>query len=94
MIVKSWRANWPPVISVFAYSAEIRKVIFSANAIESLNNSLEKVTMPIHDWNIALHKTTFPLTIFLLYHILLDFLPFLFGLERNIQSSLFQSRYL
>ena len=44
MIGKSWRANWPRVIPFFAYSEEIRKVIYTTNAIESLNNSLRKVT--------------------------------------------------
>lgn len=44
MIGKSWRANWSRVIPFFAYSEEIRKVIYTTNAIESLNNSLRKVT--------------------------------------------------
>ena len=44
MIGKSWRSNWPRVIPFFAYSAEIRKAIYTTNAIESLNNSLRKVT--------------------------------------------------
>ena len=44
MISKSWRSNWPHVIPFFAYSAEIRKAIYTTNAIESLNNSLRKVT--------------------------------------------------
>ena len=44
MISKSWRSNWPRIIPFFAYSAEIRKAIYTTNAIESLNNSLRKVT--------------------------------------------------
>ncbi len=44
MISKSWRSNWSNVIPFFAYSAEIRKAIYTTNAIESLNNSLRKVT--------------------------------------------------
>jgi len=43
-IAKSWRANWERVIPFFAYPAEIRKVIYTTNAIESLNMSLRKVT--------------------------------------------------
>ena len=43
MIGKSWRANWSRVIPFFAYSEEIRKVIYTTNAIESLNNSLRDV---------------------------------------------------
>jgi putative transposase len=44
MIAKSWRANWPRVIPFFAHPPEIRKVIYTTNAIESLNMSLRKVT--------------------------------------------------
>jgi len=84
MISKSWRSNWPRIIPFFAYSAEIRKAIYTTNAIESLNNSLRKVTktrnsfpndeaaikllymalknimkkwtMPIRNWNLAIHQ--------------------------------------
>lgn len=44
MISKSWRANWGRVIPFFAHPPEIRKVIYTTNAIESLNSSLRKVT--------------------------------------------------
>ena len=44
MIAKSWRSNWTRVIPFFAHPAEIRKVIYTTNAIESLNMSLRKVT--------------------------------------------------
>jgi putative transposase len=44
MIAKSWRANWARVIPFFAHPPEIRKVIYTTNAIESLNMSLRKVT--------------------------------------------------
>ena len=44
MISKSWRANWARVIPFFAHPPEIRKVIYTTNAIESLNMSLRKVT--------------------------------------------------
>ncbi len=44
MISKSWRSNWPRIIPFFAYSEEIRKAIYTTNSIESLNNSLRKVT--------------------------------------------------
>ena len=42
-ISKSWRKNWEHIIPFFAYPTEIRKVIYTTNAIESLNNSLRKV---------------------------------------------------
>lgn len=44
MISKSWRANWARVIPFFAHPKEIRKVLYTTNAIESLNMSLRKVT--------------------------------------------------
>ena len=44
MISKSWRSNWSRIIPFFSYSEDIRKVIYTTNAIESLNNSLRKVT--------------------------------------------------
>ena len=43
-IAKSWRSNWARVIPFFAHHPDIRKVIYTTNAIESLNMSLRKVT--------------------------------------------------
>ncbi len=40
----SWRRNWPRIIPFFDYSPEIRKVIYTTNAIESVNMSLRKIT--------------------------------------------------
>lgn len=40
----SWRNNWERVIPLFGYPPEVRKVIYTTNAIESLNMSLRKVT--------------------------------------------------
>ncbi len=37
-ISKSWRENWPNLSTFFAYPPEIRKVIYTTNAIESLNS--------------------------------------------------------
>lgn len=37
-----WRRNWAQVIPFFAFPAEIRKVIYTTNAVESLNMSLRK----------------------------------------------------
>jgi len=42
-IVQSWRRVWEQVISFFAYPAEIRKIIYTTNAIESLHMQLRKV---------------------------------------------------
>jgi putative transposase len=43
-IVRLWRENWEQVIPFLAFPAEIRKVIYTTNAVESLNMSLRKVT--------------------------------------------------
>jgi putative transposase len=43
-IGQSWRRNWERLRPFFAYSPEIRKVIYTTNAIESMNMSLRKVT--------------------------------------------------
>ena len=40
----TWRRNWDQIVPLFAYPADIRKVIYTTNAIESLNMSLRKVT--------------------------------------------------
>lgn len=42
-IAKSWRNNWARVIPFFAYAPEIRKIIYTTNAIESVNFSLRKL---------------------------------------------------
>jgi len=44
LIARSWRSNWPRVIPFFAHPPEIRKVLYTTNAVESLNMSLRKVT--------------------------------------------------
>ncbi len=42
-ISRMWRRHWEYVIPFFDYPPEIRKVIYTTNAIESLNRSLRKV---------------------------------------------------
>jgi putative transposase len=41
-ISKSWRTNWVNLVTLFDYSADIRKVIYTTNAIESLNSVIRK----------------------------------------------------
>jgi putative transposase len=43
-IVKSWRSNWARIIPFFDYPPEIRRVIYTTHAIESVNMSLRKIT--------------------------------------------------
>jgi putative transposase len=42
-ISQIWRRNWEYLTPFFGYPADIRKVIYTTNAIESLNMSLRKV---------------------------------------------------
>jgi transposase-like protein len=42
-IAQSWRRNWSRVVPFFDYPPEIRKVIYTTNAIESINMSLRKI---------------------------------------------------
>jgi transposase-like protein len=39
----SWRRAWEQVIPFFAYPAQVRKIIYTTNAIESLNMQLRKI---------------------------------------------------
>ena len=41
-IVRSWRRNWTQVIPFFAFSKPIRRVIYTTNAIESLNSTVRR----------------------------------------------------
>ena len=43
MIATSWRRHWPEVIPFYDYPPEIRQMIYTTNAIESLNMQLRKV---------------------------------------------------
>lgn len=43
-IGQSWRRNWMRITPFFDYPPEIRKVIYTTNAIESVNMSLRKLT--------------------------------------------------
>jgi putative transposase len=43
-VSKSWRNNWENLSTYFDYPLEIRRVIYTTNAIESLNMTLRKVT--------------------------------------------------
>lgn len=37
--MKSWHKNWDVISPIFKFSAEVRKVIYTTNAIESLNST-------------------------------------------------------
>jgi len=42
--VQSWRVNWAGLSTYFKYPAEVRKIIYTTNAIEGFNRQLRKVT--------------------------------------------------
>ena len=50
-IYKSWRDRWPTLSTYFKYPDEVRKLIYTTNAIEGFNRQLRKVTKS---------KTVFP----------------------------------
>jgi transposase-like protein len=41
--MKSWRTNWDVISPIFKFSAEVRKVIYTTNAIESLNSTYRRL---------------------------------------------------
>ena len=41
-IAQSWRRRWSEVIPFFAFTAEVRKIIYTTNAIESLHSQVRK----------------------------------------------------
>lgn len=43
-ISQSWQANWPNLSTYFKFPAELRKLIYTTNAIEGFNRQLRKVT--------------------------------------------------
>ena len=44
MISRSWKSKWSDLTPFFKFPEPIRKVIYTTNAIESLNFSVRKVT--------------------------------------------------
>ena len=42
-IAASWRRNWEQIIPMFAYPQEVRRVLYTTNAIESLHAQVRKV---------------------------------------------------
>lgn len=44
MTVRSWENNWNDLATFFAYTPEIRRLIYTTNPIEGYNRQLRKVT--------------------------------------------------
>jgi transposase-like protein len=43
-VMRLWKGNWADIVPFFAFPPEVRKVVYTTNAIESLNMSLRKLT--------------------------------------------------
>lgn len=41
--VKVWKENWERIIPFYSFPEELRKIVYTTNAVESLNSSLRKV---------------------------------------------------
>lgn len=44
MVLKSWHTNWENLTHYFQYSGEIRKLIYTTNAIEGFHRQVRKFT--------------------------------------------------
>jgi transposase-like protein len=42
--IKSWRTHWDELATMFKYPEQIRRIIYTTNAIENFNRQLRKVT--------------------------------------------------
>jgi putative transposase len=40
IVIKSWRANWDDLTTYFAYTPEIRKIIYTTNAVEGYHRQI------------------------------------------------------
>jgi len=44
MAINIWKNNWDALTQCFSFSSEIRKIMYTTNAIESYNSVLRKYT--------------------------------------------------
>ena len=45
-VTKQWRNRWEEVVPFLAFPSELRKILYTTNAVESLNSQLRKVLRP------------------------------------------------
>jgi len=43
VVARSWQSNWARIVPMFQFTPEIRRAVYTTNAIESLNFSLRKI---------------------------------------------------
>lgn len=48
--IRSWRNNWTELSTYFKYPPEIRKIIYTTNAIENFSRGLRKTTKSKAAW--------------------------------------------
>lgn len=41
--MKNWQINWDVISTIFKFSADVRKVIYTTNAIEILNSTYRRL---------------------------------------------------
>ncbi len=44
LVIKSWRSNWETLSTYFEYPEQIRRIIYTTNAVEALHRQFRKVT--------------------------------------------------
>lgn len=44
IVIQSWRSNWKNLSTYFDFPLEIRKIIYTTNALEGFNRQLRKLT--------------------------------------------------
>lgn len=59
--MKSWSSNWDVISPIFKFSADVRKVIYTTNAIESLNSTYRRLnrSRSVYPSKIALLKSLY-----------------------------------
>ena len=62
--MKSWEKNWDSITPIFKLSSDVRKVIYTTNAIESLNSTYRKLNRQrsVFPSDRALLKALYPAT--------------------------------
>ena len=62
--MKSWHTNWDVISPIFKFSAQVRKVIYTTNAIESLNSGYRRLNKQrsVFPSDTALLKVLYPAT--------------------------------
>ena len=62
--MKSWHTNWNVISPIFKFSAQVRKVIYTTNAIESLNSGYRRLNKQrsVFPSDTALLKALYPAT--------------------------------